>query len=610
MKTILLEIDSLEAQTRFVHYKAGIATMTLTQLGEFSSFDFGTSDYNTTEKSIESLTVIENDIPTDYTAADSIADCVAQNASFYFNSTTQQLYVHFDDYTPYWLYDFIDIGVVAGYSNNGVNTGTSYYPPRLITDGLTVEYEKDPLYAGLIKFKEYTFSLRNGDHELDDLASQDLYGNATRIKVGSETDDYADFKTLFEGRVSSVPEIRFDEVTVDAQDKRKFLSRGIPTSRFNQTDYPNLPDDFVGENIPIAFGDLRGVPLVPINTYQFKICDPLTDEYGGITSIDSVYVDGVEVTPDSQSLTDCTVTIDSADADREFSKKVTADITGYSDGSGLIDNGLYVLRKLLRIYGGVQYLASNYNTTEYDSYEATANDIALFVEDEDLSDVIEHIALSMFGIFYVQPDGKYSFKKTDEDRASAQTISEDDIISEPYAEYDEENFLTSVKIKYNKKQDANTYQRFVYDDLQDTIFLQYRQYREKEYETALTNSTDAEEMAVEVMDISKQIPTYFPLTVPYETYKGLVILDNVQTAIKRTVLGTKNIITTDGYLTAEDGDILTTESGDRLVITETESEPAYVKEDWYGDIKAEIIQQAYNLSDETIDLKLRLIEEL
>jgi hypothetical protein len=514
------------------------------------------------------------------------------------------------DFVPWWIVDEIQLGYGAGYSNTGYNTGTAYYSPRLVTDGFSVEYEKDPLYAGVLTFKEYTFSLRNGDHELDTLANQDLYGNSARIKIGESTDVYADFKTLFDGRVSSVPEVRFDEVTVDAQDKRKFLSRGIPTSRYNQTDYPSLPDKYVGQNIPVAFGDLRNVPLTPIDTYQFKICDPLAGEYDGITSIDAVYVDGEAVTPTATDLTNCTLTIDSADADREFSGNVTADITGYADGSGTITNGLKVLRELLRLYGDIEYISSNFNTSQWDGYETDAADIALFVEDEDLIDVIEQVALSMFGIFYVEPNGLYSFKKTENDRAIADTIGEDDIISEPYAEYDEENFLTSVRIDYDRDISEDEYLRLVYDDDEADIFLRYRQYRDKKYETLLTTSAAATDMAEEVMSISSAIPTYFPIRVPYDAYKDLEILDNVATSIKRTVLGERFIIAASGELLTEGGDTLTTESGDALLVTTVETEPAHVKEDWYGDIKAEIIRQSFNFDDETIDLRLRLIEEL
>lgn len=637
MKTVLFEIDIDENQHIFAHFEAGIAYMDLVQTTEtffnFANF-WGESNYNKEKWQVGSIQVIEPDGNSrQYVEVDNFADLRLQERSFLYQDFT--IYVHFVDASPWYLMTQISLGLINGYSNNGYHSGGAYYEPRLVMDGLTIQYEKDPLYAGLITTPDRTVELLNGDGVLDNLANSDIYGNATRIKIGDESDAYADFTTLTESRVNAVPNVQFDRVTVSIQDRRAFLSRTIPTNRYNKTDFPSLRDKDVDKPIPLVFGECRNIPSTPIGSYVFKLCDPLTGEYDGIQSIDTVYVDGEEVTPVSVSTTDCTVTLNDTLVDKEFSDNVTADIHGYEDGSSvLIDNSLYVLRELMRLYADTEYIDSNYNTAQWDTYETLARDITLFIEEEDLKEVIEKIALSEFGIFYVELDGRYSFKKSDNDRAITNTIKESDIINEPSAEYDPENFLTSVDIRYNEDVSEGDFLRYFYDDLESEVFLKYKQYRSKEYETLIANQTGAAAMAEEVMDQAKVIPTYFPLTVPLGDYLGLELLDNLQAKIQRVEQVTREririagglltesgdtIVAEDIYLLTEAGDFLLTESGDRLlyydgggalIVTESYTAPEYEKVDWYGDVKTELISMAMNLDSETMDLRLRLIEEL
>jgi hypothetical protein len=477
MIAVLLEVDHAQTQSIFTHSEAGIPYMDLVQLApKFFGFgDFwGESNYNKVKLRLGSVAVTEtNGSYHMYTEASSLADLRAQNRSWYYTDYT--IYLHINNWQPWWLQQSIELGVVQGYSNIGYHSETAYFDPRLVTDGLIVGRKKDPLFVGLMRYEEKSFSLLNGDGALDQLASEDHYGNACRLKLEEESG----FIDLYSGRVYAVPRVQAAEAQIAVQDKRKFLSRKIPVNRFNKTNYPNLEDKNVGKRIPLAWGRCRYISLTPIASYQFKICDPL--DYGGIKAVDAVYVDETAVTPASIDLVNCTLTLNSADAEA-YSEKVTADVQGYKDGAGiLIENGLYVIRELLRLYANTEYTSSNYDTNEWDSYESSAPEIAFFVEDADLNEVLEKIAYSMFGIFYVKGDGRYSFKKTDESRAVVATIPWQKIINEVEAEYDEESFLTSVDVHYDPNWAADEFKIYADSSREGTIFQKYKRYRNKEF---------------------------------------------------------------------------------------------------------------------------------
>jgi hypothetical protein len=567
---VLFEFDLDEERDLFLYSEPGIPYLRLTKINATFGDWWEQDNYNETLKQIASLTVDDGVDITEYIKVTSKSSLRSQNESFLFDYGEQTIYIHFTDFDPWYLFKSIALGVIQGYSDVGYHSGTIYYPPRLITGGLSISAEKDPLFFGAQSFEQQTVKLRN-DGQLDSLADENLYGHESRIKLGFRDVAYTDFKTIFTGRISNIPGIAFDEVSVEVQDLRAFYTRDIPTDRFTKADYPNINEDHVNKRIPIRFGRCRGVKCICLNeeesgatSFTFKVCDPL--DYGGIKSVDAVYVDDSAKTPTATDLVNCTFTLSDSDVNGKHGS-VTADIQGYEDGSSvLIENGLYVIRELIRYYLELEYIDAIFDTTQWDSEETGAANCNLDVSEKtELNDAINDISHSLNGIFTVTGEGKFTFKTTDNDRAIVATIPQRHVLNEPSQEMKKDLFLSSATCLYNQHFDSGNYRREMDDSLEEEIYQIYRQRKNKEFETLLVESADALAYAEEIMVLSKRIPRLFEVTVPIR-YFDLEVLDNVDIYINR------------------------------------------IRSMWLGIVKAEILATTINLDSFLIDLRIRYID--
>lgn len=572
---VLFEISEDQLQELFSYAEPGIPMISLTAkdgVPDDLPFWNQADSYNQFNKQLSEVQVYDGSSWTTYTEVSSMASLRTQNESWYFDFEEQNLYMHFDSFNPWWTFESVRIGLTAGFSDNGYHSGTAYYPPALKSRNITISYSKDPLFYGKSDFTSLSVHLLN-DGSLDNVADSNWYGKVAKIKLGFSEVAYADFKTLFSGKVEFIPEIKPDTVRVDLADQRKLLNRTIPVNRYSQTTHTDLSDDNANKPIPLLFGSVRKIPCVCLNeeesgspaNYTFQICDPLS--YGGISSIDAVYVEGTEVTPGSTNLTACTFVLSSAQVGDNFDA-VTADATGYEDGSSVvIDNGLYVMRELLRLYDEKEYIAANFNTTNWTSEESSAADIGLLISDEEtLGEVLGRISHSMFGMFYVQMDGKFNFVSTDSSRAVTKSIDESDILNEPYPKYNPSDLVAVATVKYSPDGEGN-YRRIVDDSEEDNIYNKFRQRPGATFETLLAGKTDAETWGGKIVDIAKDIPRLFPVDVSMK-HIDIEWLDNVNAEINQ------------------------------------------VRKTWFWNIKTEVIGYDLHLGDMRISLLLRYIEDV
>lgn len=522
-KIVLVEINVLETSTLFINAEPGIWFITYFikvgnviynfgagafGLGAFGSAGVGDLSNGNIRARINSFYAGD----TWYSKVTSLANLRTTDSSFYFDGSTNRLYVHFANYDPPDAFDDIRLGVGIGYGNKGCYYDGIYYDARVLSV-LAIGRSKDPLFFGKISFDSGTISLINADGEFDTFqADHEIYGSMVRILFGFEDNAYADFKTMYEGYIENL-RMNEDIFEIEANDKRKALSRKIPTAVFDTTTYPNLDPNNANKPIPLLYGACDNVPVICTNeeesspaSYSFKICDT-TDR--AITAIDTVRVNGVVLSAATISLTAGTFTLSTTNY--EPGKTVTADIRGYASGGTLISNGLEILRDILTNHFSRPYGATFYNTTAWASAESVAANIAIFIADAvEGWKIIEEISYSLHGNFIVQDDGKFTFRTYDATRPIDQTIAYWELLDDIFeVAYNTDEVLISCRIGYDKNWDENIFTDLVHNPDETTIADKFKFYRKRSFETLLTASGSATTFAEAIMAISDDVRPIF-----------------------------------------------------------------------------------------------------
>jgi len=549
-KITLFEIDVPELHTFFLPEEAGIWMLKIRDYrkGVSGSFKTGAFCFGNFKGAFTSQNLGWNDaakivgsVMVDqeaYTEAASLADCRSTEKSFYYAGDTT-LYIHFEDWNPPHVFQRIELGIVNGFATQDSWQADVFYEGRIKATP-TITKSKDPLYFGLIRYGGGTVELLNNDGHFDALIQNNIFGQPCRIKFGGDDLTYAQYYTVFTGFVEDY-KIDSTRFRVRITDERKKLARNLPVNAFDDTTYPDIKPRNVGKSIPMAYGEITNAPVICTNeeestpaNYAFKIVDTT---YHSIKEITQVYVEGEEKTHSNESLANATFTLSTSDYSP--GDTVTVDFKGYDDsvgkdGSGtLIDNPLDIIEDLFLNHLDITYGASEFNTSEWATAKAAVYNVALWIKDrKSIIDLIENMSLSVFGNFIVQGDGLYTFRLTDNSAASSKTILRDEQLTEPSAEYDSTEFLSSVIVKYDKDQDSGDYIEYPDTSRESDVHDNYKTYREKEFETLLKDAADAATLASAILDEMESIRPVFPVVTKTHVI-DLEIMDNVTVQIDR-----------------------------------------------------------------------------
>lgn len=344
-----------------------------------------------------------------------------------------------------------------------------------------------------------------------------IFGQPVRILFGFDGLDFSDFRQVFEGIVNDYSYDR-DKFQLSIIDPRKFFSRKIPTRQFDATTYPNMEPDNVGKVKPLAWGDIRNAPLVCVNelsaipsTYTFYIADTTENP---VNSVSAVRIDGVTLSTTKWTATSGFLYISTSASTSDNSGDtiyvsdnlgaITADFNAYSTNT----LGLDVIQDILLNYAGLSTAVAvdNYDSTEWTLERALSRNVGIYLNEEtEISDVIKDVCVAEDGIFLVMDDGRYTFRHESTTRTVDRTIRTDEWIDDPKVDYKRNEYLTSVKIKYDKNQEDDEYYSYTNTTYESDSFSRYKTYAQKEFETVISSSDAAAAKSETVMTISKDI---------------------------------------------------------------------------------------------------------
>lgn len=466
--------------------------------------------------------------------------------SFYWDGEDEYLYIRLPDWNPPDVHT-LTIGIATQVAREHWidETNSVQYDGSLLSVP-SVSKNIDRLFFGRVSFDGGSLTIQNRDGTYDQLNTWDVYGQETRLYFGSAEDtDIADHYQVWTGYIEDFA-ISEDEAQVNIADKRKALQDPIPPNLFDKTTYPDLDDGDENEPIPLAYGKIRRAVPTCVNwgiydttldqDLTFKLCD--MTNHDAIAAIDTVYYDDIalptadvdgEIAWTGSDLTNATITINK-DADvRLDRRKISVTFQGYEDSSGaLIANGLDVIKDVMNIYGGVPYTVANYDITEWDAATTLTPEVGIYIDKEtDIIKVIEKVASSMPGQFYVKDNGLFTFKQYAPSTTPVQNIYQVDLLNDSLtADYNSQEFLSSAKVEYYNGL------HYIDDSNEGSVNERFKQKRQKIFETQLTSAADAESFADTITAFSYDLFPVFELETDMRTVE-LEVEDIVNVELNR-----------------------------------------------------------------------------
>lgn len=210
-------------------------------------------------------------------------------------------------------------------------------------------------------------------------------------------------------------------------------------------------------------------------------------------------------------------------------------------------NALDAIVAILVASYGVQYNDTYFDTTAWDAASALVDVITIDMKQVGATiDVIEEICASVFGLFLILPDNRFSFKIVDTTASALTTIVAADILNHHSYNYDPSEVISSVKVGYDKNWDSDYVSpyTFVIDTSEEAaVFLKYKTYNQKTFYTLLTTASAASAFGTKVLTYAKDVHGIGDITVPMKYY-SYGVADIVNAEINRettTMLGTKKV---------------------------------------------------------------------
>jgi hypothetical protein len=369
-KVTLLEIDTPISDLIWVNYQPGIWYARLTPGTETFEDDFGNIGYwspsNSDYQNIQSLNVQG----TLYNEVGSIAEVVATEKTWYYDTATTDMYIHFEDWNPPEVYQIVSPGAAIGFTFNDDKEKNNYYEDvyyePLIKSIPNLVKKKDPLFFGILQYNGGTITMENTSGFFDNYATQDLYGQPLRIKLSFEGLEESQIATVYTGKVEDFSH-NFTEFKIRIADIRKLLSRSLPVNNFNSTDHPSMDSKLWGTPIPIAFGQVYKAPAYKTSAGNWTFYD---NEFRDVEFGIIVFNPDGTVFASGGTETDGTFTGTDTDDKLTVTYYVPVNIDS---------NGLEVIENILEDYEGVAFNSFNYDTRGWNNEKTNVSAFGIWI---------------------------------------------------------------------------------------------------------------------------------------------------------------------------------------------------------------------------------------
>lgn len=304
-------------------------------------------------------------------------------------------------------------------SDHGLVTGSGDSPAKTLYEARIVEpisFERSMFSAGKIGGLSTTnfgtLVLGNIDGGLDAMAGYAFDGRAVIIKIGSDTDAYSDFTTIFTGTADS---IEFDDalIAVRLKDKQLLFETPVQGTLYAGSGGTEGGDDLKGKPKPLTFGKVNNITPVRVDVANaiYQVHD------GQIEAINAVYDNGVlvDAADYTNDLTNGRFTLDSVSTGT-----ITADVQGAKPSGSYKSTADQIIRLLVTTYGGLAD-PGDLDTASFTALNtANSNVVGIYVSSATtMQAVLDAIANSVGAFYGFKRDGDFQVGRVEAPAVSA-----------------------------------------------------------------------------------------------------------------------------------------------------------------------------------------------
>ena len=597
--------------TPFLPHEQGVYRTTLTKPAE--GFDDYYSQW-TDEGTINTTRLVVGSVVVDfqsYARKDNLADCEADEASWFWDQGPQTLYIHYIfDKTPETT--TLTIGRLGGFSRKDVHyVNDIEYEPRIEEMG-KVERKVDPFNVGLMAFSARGIKLINGDAGLDSFITEPVPGALATI-VFYDTETLEEFE-FFTGRVSKDGST-LENLSFTLNDVRRSENITIPRNRITSTDWPDAASDELGKLIPEGYGPVKGARCIPLNEDEAGSPDIHYKFSTDATAVGTVRVkiddDWKVKTPASTDAANGELVMTRADvigSGNTSSYEVRADVTLRPE-----TNHGDMLEDMNDRYQGRPFDASNYDLVEWAAEAAKLSDNGQLYMDKQrrFFDWVEEMQVGsdFFWLYTVQGDGKRSLRVDDPNRAIDRVIE-----AEQIKEYtrsvtrDFEQFASTVTTEYDKDHRTGRVQREENDDHQTEVIETYGFPQDETLPSLLTAQADAARKSAVVAEDWSEARPVAAVTINLETLDDLKLALYSMLSIDLSVPEDATLVRGDVFtIDSESADsfVIDSTATDALVITPDSVQVNVAGREYWGTLRAQLIEIGFDLDALDIDIVAR-----
>lgn len=490
-----------------------------------------------------------NDGAQDYTykyqSVTSLASCLLTEASFYFDSYNQILYVHMDHDAAPWT-AVMGYGLVFGYSNKLVYIDDIYYAP-LVKSVPSFAQQQELINYNKLSLINGSVLLNNVGGLLDIYKTEKIYGNTIDIyRTNNETENLSRTDLVQMGQfLVDDYDLSLQEMDIRIQDKRTEGDTDIPTEEFTLDDYPDIDEDILGDVIPILYGLVRvseGIPTDTNSTGTISFRQALT-----LTTLGTVQVkiDDVWTTkiPTATDLTTGSFTLSQADGRKDGAADGEPYECRVIDSIGPVITYASDAIKLFNLtYLGIEYNSTNYDTTEWETEEKSLTTIGILINEQiKLSEAIRRIqdGANLEFRYEISSTGLRTIRINNYDRLTTCDIHYEKIKNNNILpiKTDKEYLAAAVKIKYAQDYLSNKFKSIKNTDYQEYVKQTYKIQNIKIIEKLLPTEASAELFGEYYLGRYSDIPEIVNLELLGKDYLDLRIYDIINADLSTGPLG-------------------------------------------------------------------------
>jgi hypothetical protein len=551
-----------------------------------------------------------------YVRKSSLADCEADDGSFFWDNPNQTIYIHF-------VFDLIPevstvvLGIQGGYSFIGTKESiyiddVEFLP--LIQSVPNIKKKVDAFQVGKMKFQDQSITLKNGDAQLDDFIQNPIPGSEGSI-VLFDTSDSSELE-YYTGLVTS-DKSTIDTLSIKLQDKRRRENIKVPRTRFDTTTYPDIESKYVGKIIPEGYGDLVRITAFPTNGDESPTPTNISFKY----ATDATVLTSVEVKDDDVWTTVTGSVLNSVPSTGSFDLPYAT----ATNASGAVldcvvtatlraeENPGDVIADMNDRYNSVNFDATNYNLTEWASEKAKLADIALYMnKHQEFFKWVEMVqnGSDLFFVYDIEGDGTRTLRVNDPNRTLIRSITAPEIKNDlKPVERDFSEFSSTVTVLYNKDWEADNESRIEVDTFEEAVIEKYLFPQDSEFDSLLPATSDAQTKADVIAEDQQDARPVATVVLHEDQLTGLTLklYDVVTVDLSKPASRYWQDVADSTTFTADATDSITftADATDSITFTPGEMITRNDGRDYWGTIRGQILGIEYNPTDLSYTLTIR-----